>query len=70
MSMVAQKIEVKYFHDTAEEIKRLDEVMKEINNTPLKSDTIVVLLQHLTGENKSTIRNVIAGLTNMGSLLK
>ena len=65
-----KKIEVQYFHEVAEDIKAISEAMQEIDKSGLKDNTVVILIQAISGENKTTIRNVLEAMRNMKGLLK
>lgn len=64
------KINVEHFEDIAAEVKRLDEAMQQINRSGLSEKAIVLLVSKLSGENQTTVRNVLYGLENIGSYLK
>ena len=63
------KINVTFFEDIAEEVKRIDQAMTAISKSGLSEKAIVLLVSKLSGENQTTVRNVIYGLENIGSYL-
>lgn len=67
---MAKKIEVTFFEDIAEEVKRIDVAMQELNASKLTREAIVTLLRHSTGETKRTIENVLWGLENINRYIK
>ena len=67
---MATKINVEHFEDIANEVKRLDEAMQQISRSGLSEKAIVLLVSKLSGENQTTVRNVLYGLENIGSYLK
>lgn len=64
------KINVTFFDDIAEEVKSIDAAMKQISNSNLNEKAIVLLVCKLSGENQTTVKNVLYGLENIGSFLK
>lgn len=67
---MAKKIEVTFFDDIAEEIKRVDQAMQTINASKLTQEAIVTLLRRSTGESKRSIENVLWGLNNIKRFIK
>lgn len=65
-----KKINVEFFEDIAAEVKRLGAAMAAINESKLKEEAIIVLLQKSTGENQSTIKRVLYGLQTIGKYVK
>ena len=70
MAKTIKKIEVDFFEDIAEEVKRVEEAMRTINASKLSHEAIVTLLRRSTGETKRSIENVLWGLNNIGKYLK
>lgn len=66
---MATRIEVKYFEDIANEVRRVDAAMQQISQSGLSEKAIVILVSKLSGENQRTVRNVLYGLENIGSYL-
>ena len=64
------KIEVTYFNDIADEVKKIESAMTYINGTKLIKDAVIILVKASTGENKRTIENVLYGLETIGKYLK
>lgn len=64
------KINVEHFEDIANEVRRLDEAMQQINRSGLTDKAIVLLVSKLSGESQTTVRNVLYGLGKIGSYLK
>lgn len=56
------KINVEFFEDIADEVKRIDEAMVAVSNSGLNEKAIVLLVGKLSGENQTRVRNVIYGL--------
>lgn len=67
---MSKQIEVEFFEDIAAEVKRIDEAMANISNSNLSEKAILLLVSKLSGENQTTVRNVLYGLSNIGSYLK
>lgn len=64
------KIEVKDFNDIADEIRNIAQAMQALKASRLKEEAIVILVQKLSGENKTTIKNVLYGLGNLSYYVK
>lgn len=64
------KINVEFFEDIADEVKRIDEAMVAVSNSGLNEKAIVLLVGKLSGENQTRVRNVIYGLEHIKSYLK
>lgn len=63
-------IEVKDFNDVADEIHNIAQAMQALKASRLKEEAIIILVQKLSGENKTTIKNVLHGLENLGYYVK
>ena len=63
------KINVTFFEDIAEEVRRIEEAMKVISNSGLTEKAIVLLVANLSKESQTSVRNVIYGLEHIGNYL-
>lgn len=59
------KIEVKDYNDIADEIRNISDAMQKLKQSRLKEEAIIILVQRLSGENKTSIKNVIHGLEDI-----
>lgn len=64
------KINVEFFEDIAENVRRVEEAMVGVTNSGLSETAIVLLVCKLSGENQGTVKNVIYGLEHIGQFLK
>lgn len=63
-------IEVEFFEDIAQEVKDIHEAMQKISNSGLTDKAIILLVAKLSGENQTTVNNVLFGLKNIKKYLK
>lgn len=63
------KIKVTHFEDIAQEVKDLHAAMQSIKSSGLSEKAIVLLVSKLSGENQTTVKNVLYGLENIDKYL-
>lgn len=70
MSKRSISIDVQFFEDIAEEVRRIDEAMVKISSSKLTEKAIVLLVANQSRESQKTVRNVLYGLKNIHQYLK
>jgi hypothetical protein len=64
------KIKIQDYNDIADEIRRIDQAMQAIRASRLREETVVILVQKLSGENKTSVKSVLYGLSNLKRFIK